>query len=87
MVPFRTQTHPSIAGLERSLAVARAFGGPAAIVWGEHDPILGRALGSVAEALPRAAVTRVPAGHYPQEETPEAIAAAVLDVARRARLR
>ena len=86
MVPFRTQAHPSLAGLERSLAVARAFEGPAAIVWGERDPILARALRSVAEALPRAAVTRVPAGHYLQEETPAPIAAAVLDVAHRARL-
>ena len=86
MVPFRNPAHPSVAGLERSLAVARGFAGPAAIVWGERDPILGRALRSVAEALPRATVTRVAAGHYPQEETPAPIAAAVLETARRARL-
>ncbi len=85
MVPIR-DGHPSIAPLRRSLAVATAFAGPAAIVWGERDPVIGRALRSVAEALPRAAVTRIPAGHYPQEEDPGAIAAAVLDVARRARL-
>jgi pimeloyl-ACP methyl ester carboxylesterase len=48
--------------------------------------VLGRALRGVAEALPRASVTRVAAGHYPQEETPGPIAAAILDVARRAGL-
>jgi haloalkane dehalogenase len=85
MVPLRAD-HPSIPGLRRSLATASSFEGPAAIVWGDRDPVLGRALRGVAEALPRAIVTRVPAGHYLQEEAPEAIAAAVLDVARRARL-
>jgi haloalkane dehalogenase len=85
MVPSR-EGHPSIAGLRRSLAVASAFDGPAAIVWGERDPVLGRALRGVAEALPRATVLRVPAGHYPQEEAPGPIADAVLDVARRAGL-
>lgn len=85
MVPVR-EGHPSIPALRRCLEVASAFEGPAAIVWGERDPILGRALRGVAEALPRATVTRVPAGHYLQEETPEPIAAAVLDVARRSRL-
>jgi haloalkane dehalogenase len=85
MVPVR-EDHPSVAGLRRSLAVATAFEGPAAIVWGERDPVLGRALRGVAEALPRATITRVPAGHYPQEETPGPIADAVLDVARRAGL-
>jgi haloalkane dehalogenase len=78
--------HPSIGPLRRSLAVARSFAGPAAIVWGERDPIIGGALRGVAEALPRAVVTRVAAGHYPQEETPGPIADAILDVARRAGL-
>jgi haloalkane dehalogenase len=86
MVPVR-EGHPSLPVLRRALAVATSFEGPAAIVWGERDPVLGRALRGVAEALPRAVVTRVAAGHYLQEETPEAIAAAVLDVARRSGLR
>lgn len=85
MVPIRAD-HPSIAALRRSLAVATSFAGPAAVVWGERDPILGRSLRAITEALPRAAVTPVPAGHYPQEEAPDAIAAAVRDVARRAGL-
>ena len=86
MVPLR-EDHPSLPALRRSLAVATSFEGPAAIVWGERDPVLGRALRGVAEALPRAAITRVAAGHYLQEETPDAIVGAVLDVARRAGLR
>lgn len=86
MVPYGSAAaaHPSMAGLERSLAVAKAFRGPAAIVWGERDPILARALRSVEEALPGALVTRVPAGHFLQEEAPAEIAAAVRDVVRRA---
>ncbi len=85
MVPIGP-AHPSLAPLRRSLDVARSFAGPAAIVWGERDPVLGRALRGVADALPRAVVTRVIAGHYPQEETPGPIADAILDVARRAGL-
>jgi haloalkane dehalogenase len=85
MVPIGPD-HPSNAGLRRSLQVASAFDGPAAIVWGERDPVIGGALRGVAEALPRATVTRVAAGHYPQEESPGPIADAVLDVARRAGL-
>lgn len=85
MVPIGPD-HPSIPALRRSLAVASAFEGPAAIVWGERDPVIGRALRGVAEALPRATVTRVVAGHYPQEEAPGPIADAILDVARRAGL-
>jgi haloalkane dehalogenase len=80
MVPI-AEEHPSVAPLRRTLAFASAFDGPAEIVWGERDPVIGRALRGVAEALPRARVTRVPAGHYLQEETPGAIADAVLRVA------
>jgi len=83
MVPIGAD-HPSLPALRRSLAFATAFDGPAAVVWGEADPILGRSLRGVATALPRAAVTRVQAGHYLQEEEPGAIAGAIRDVARRA---
>jgi haloalkane dehalogenase len=85
MVPIAAG-HPSVPALRRALGVATCFTGPAAIVWGERDPLLGRALRGVAEALPRAAVTRVAAGHFLQEEAPAAIADAVRDVARRAGL-
>jgi haloalkane dehalogenase len=85
LVPVR-EDHPSVAGLRRSLAVATAFEGPTEIVWGERDPVLGRALRGVATALPRARVTTVPAGHYLQEEAPSPISDAVLRVAREAGL-
>lgn len=85
MVPIRAE-HPSIAGLRRSLDVATSFQGPSAIVWGERDPVLGRGLRAITEALPRAKVTPVPAGHYLQEEAPVALADAIRDVARRAGL-
>ena len=85
MVPTRAD-HPSVPALRRALSVATSFEGPAAIAWGERDPVLGRALRGVAEALPRATVTAIAAGHYPQEEAPEPIAQAIADVARRAGL-
>ena len=85
MVPIAPD-HPSIPPLRRAFGVASGFEGPAAIVWGERDPVIGRALRGVVEALPRASVTRVVAGHYPQEEAPGPIADAILDVARRAGL-
>jgi haloalkane dehalogenase len=85
MVPTR-EDHPSLPALRRALSVATAFDGPAAVVWGERDPVLGRALRGVASALPQAIVTRVPAGHYLQEEAPGPIADAIRDVARRAGL-
>jgi haloalkane dehalogenase len=55
-------------------------------VWGDRDPILGRALRGVAESLPEASVVRVPAGHFLQEEAPVPIADAIREVARRAKL-
>jgi haloalkane dehalogenase len=79
-------THRSLPALRRAFEVATGFEGPVEIVWGERDPVIGRALRGVAEALPRARVTKVPAGHYLQEEAPGPIAEAVLRVARAARL-
>jgi pimeloyl-ACP methyl ester carboxylesterase len=81
--------HPSVPALRRGEAWIRGFndqGGPIALVWGERDPILGKALARHAEAFPRATVTRTQAGHFLQEEVPEALAAAIVDVARRAGL-
>ncbi len=64
-------------------AWARSFPGPVALVWGMRDPILGRALKRHEGAFPQAPVTRTEAGHFLQEEVPEALAAAIEDVARR----
>lgn len=82
MVP-NTPEHPSVAALARCLAFVDAFQGPAAIVWGDKDPVLGSVLGFVERRLPRASVTRTHAGHFLQEEVPDALAAAVRDVTRR----
>ncbi|MCY1066023.1 alpha/beta fold hydrolase [Nannocystis sp. RBIL2] len=89
MVPGSLE-HPSIAPLRRGEAWLREFvaaGGPLALVWGERDPILGRALARHERAFPTASVTRTPAGHFLQEEVPEALATAIREVASRAGLR
>jgi haloalkane dehalogenase len=77
-------SHPSIPALERCHELVSSFRGPSAIVWGERDPILGRALGRVARSLPSAEVVRTRAGHFLQEEVPDEIAAAVRRVVARA---
>lgn len=75
--------HPSLPALREGEAWVKGFGGPMALVWGEKDPILGRALERHAQAFPQAPVTRTQAGHFLQEEVPELLAAAVEDVIRR----
>jgi len=80
MVPDSLE-HESVAPLRRCQAVVEGFRGPAAIVWGDRDPVLGRARGWIEKLLPQARVTRTQAGHFLQEEVPDAIAAAVREVA------
>lgn len=75
--------HPSMEALRRGEAWIRSFTGPMALVWGMRDPILTHALRHHERAFPNAPVTRTEAGHFLQEEVPEALAAAVEDVARR----
>lgn len=75
--------HPSMEALRKGEAWIRSFAGPMALVWGLRDPILARSLGHHERAFPNAPVTRTEAGHFLQEEVPEALAAAVEDVARR----
>jgi pimeloyl-ACP methyl ester carboxylesterase len=82
MVPVSAD-HPSVEPLRRGEEWLRGFGGPLAFVWGTRDPVLGRALGRHERAFPAAPVTRTRAGHFLQEEVPEALAAAVEDVVRR----
>ena len=82
MVPDSPE-HPSIEPLERCQAMVEAFDGPAAIVWGERDPILGRLLRRTQRLLPNAEVTTTQAGHFLQEEVPVEIAAAIRSVAAR----
>jgi cis-3-alkyl-4-acyloxetan-2-one decarboxylase len=69
--------HPSVPPLREVEGWARGFPGEVELVWGVKDPILGRALKRHREALPRARVTEVDAGHFLQEEAPGPIAEAV----------
>ncbi len=59
----------------------RGYRGPAAIVWGDRDPVLGRVRNHIARLLPQAPVTRTPAGHLLPEEAAEEIAGAIRRVA------
>ena len=86
MVPDSPE-HPSLPALQRVEAWIRDFSGPVALVWGERDPILGKALARHQRVLPRASVTTTQAGHFLQEEVPDEIAAAVEDVIERLRQR
>jgi len=81
MVPNHPE-HPTLAELHEGEAWLRGFQGPVEFVWGMKDPILGRTLKRHREALPHAPVTELNAGHFLQEEEPEAIAAAIRRVAR-----
>jgi len=80
MVPNH-EDHPSLPALDEVERWVRAFRGPAALVWGLRDPILGRALKRLREALPQAAVTETQAGHFLQEEVPDELASAIRKVA------
>jgi len=80
MVP-NSLSHPSIERLEQCETWVRGFDGPAAIVWGEKDPVLGRLRRRVEGLLPNASVTLTRAGHFLQEEVPEDIARAIREVA------
>ncbi len=75
--------HPSMPALRRGEAWARAFEGPVGLVWGLRDPILGRALKRHEQAFPQAPVIRTQAGHFLQEEVPEAVADGIREVASR----
>ena len=57
---------------------------PIALVWGTRDPILGRVINHLERPRPDAQVTRTAAGHFLQEEVPDQLADAILDVAARA---
>jgi haloalkane dehalogenase len=83
MVPDSTE-HESIAELRRGSAWMQSFDGPMALVWGTRDPILGRALQKHQKCFPQAPVTLTDAGHFLQEEVPDALVHAIEDVWRRA---
>ena len=83
MVPD-SRTHRSIPALEKCEAVFRTAPVPVALVWGTKDPILGRVIGHAERLRPDATVVRTAAGHFLQEEVPDELAEAVLEVVRRA---
>jgi haloalkane dehalogenase len=80
MVPNNLE-HPTVGPMRRIEAFIQAFKGPAAIVWGERDPILGRLRRRTEHLLPHARVTSTNAGHFLQEEVPNDIADAIRFVA------
>jgi cis-3-alkyl-4-acyloxetan-2-one decarboxylase len=80
MVPDSLE-HPSIEPLRRCQALIESFQGPAEIVWGDLDPILGGVRSWIEKLLPAARVTRTRGGHFLQEEAPAEIAAAIRRVA------
>lgn len=79
MVPD-SMDHPSIPALQRVGEFVRSYQGPAEIVWGDRDPVLGRARNHISRMLPHAPVTRTEGGHFLQEEVPVEIAKAILRV-------
>jgi haloalkane dehalogenase len=80
MVPS-SLNHPSVPALNRCQELVAGWTGPAAIVWGDRDPVLGRVRDRIARLLPQATLTRTRAGHFLQEEVPDEIAAAIRTVA------
>ncbi len=81
MVP-NAPDHPSVGLLRRGEAWVRSFEGPIELVWGLRDPILGNLLDRHEKHLPNARVTRTQAGHFLQEEVPEALVAAIRRISR-----
>ena len=83
MVPD-SQHHRSVPELAICEDLYRTAQVPTALVWGTKDPILGRVINHAARLRPDASVTRTRAGHFLQEEVPDPLADAVLDVVGRA---
>jgi haloalkane dehalogenase len=73
--------HPSAGPMRQVEAWAGSFSGPVRLVWGRADPILGHGLKAMRRLFPDAPVTETQAGHFLQEEVPEALAEAILAVA------
>ena len=82
MVPHR-DGHPSLPALDAIGAWVEGWRGPAELVWGLRDPILGRSGKRMREGWPQAPYTETQAGHFLQEEVPELLANAILAVAAR----
>lgn len=75
--------HPSIEALQECAQLVRSFDGPKAMVWGRRDPVIARALKRTRALLGNPPVVETQAGHFLQEEVPDEIASAVLEVSAR----
>jgi pimeloyl-ACP methyl ester carboxylesterase len=85
MVPDAPTGHPSVPALELSDELFRTAQVPISLVWGTKDPVLGRVINHLERQRPDAKVVRTDrAGHFLQEEVPELLADAVMDVVARA---
>ncbi len=73
--------HPSVEALRKVERFMAGYGGPVEVVWGDRDPVLGRARRKIEKLLPHAPITGTPAGHFLQEEVPALIAGAIRSVA------
>lgn len=83
MVPD-SLNHPSVESLEKTHELFATLEAPISLVWGTRDPILGRVINHLERTRPDAKITRTQAGHFLQEEVPNELADAILDVAGRA---
>jgi cis-3-alkyl-4-acyloxetan-2-one decarboxylase len=84
MVPDSITDHPSLPALRVTHACFAEAEVPIALVWGKRDPILGRVINHLERVRPDAKVTRTGAGHFLQEEVPQQLADAIIDVVARA---
>ena len=80
MVPD-SMNHPSIPALRHIGEFVRSYRGPAEIVWGDRDPVLGGVRNHISRMLPHARVGPLLDRIDLQEEVPAEIAGAILRVA------
>jgi cis-3-alkyl-4-acyloxetan-2-one decarboxylase len=84
MVP-NSPEHSSVPALQITDELFRTAHVPISIVWGTKDPVLGRVINHLERLRPDAKVVRSDAaGHFLQEEVPDLLADAILDVTSRA---
>lgn len=83
MVPDSLE-HRSVPALQITDELFRTVAVPVSIVWGDKDPVLGRVVHHLARIRPDAKIVHTDAGHFLQEEVPDQLATAVLDVVDRA---
>jgi haloalkane dehalogenase len=80
MVPD-SLAHATVPELQIVEELFRTAQVPVALVWGTKDPILGRVIGHAARLRPDATVVKTGAGHFLQEEVPDDLATAIVNVA------